>query len=88
MSLYESTLIVSREKLCSWGFQIKITTKAVIPMAMTMKRKKNNTKKIQVLKEHALWNSGQHKEPEFFDETSMSCLYISVCPEKIVWLLS
>jgi hypothetical protein len=53
-----------------------------------MKRKKNNTKKIQVLKEHAVWNSGQHKEPEFFDETSMSCLYISVCPEKIVWLLS
>jgi hypothetical protein len=75
MSLYESTLIVSREKLFSWGFQIKITTK-------------NNTKKIQVLKEHALWNSGQHKEPEFFNETSMSCLYISVCPEKIVWLLS
>jgi hypothetical protein len=57
-------------------------------MAMTMKRKKNNTKKKQVLKEHALWNSGQHKEPEFFDETSMSCLHISVCSEKIVWLLS
>lgn len=66
---------------------MKTTTIAAIPMAMTMNRRRNNTNKKQVLKEHALWNAGQQKQPGFFDETSISCLHVGVYQKRVLTVM-